>query len=190
MLTRSLLILTLFKLSLNSNISYNSNKTFNSDTPNNPTNNNPNTPYEISPRNCDTAICPSKLGKCINSKCECYYQYTTLTSNFNGKFCNYKKHLRVTAFFLEFFFPIGLGHLYTDKLKLAIFKFVSFMIFFTFFCGEFFCIRCKLSALNKCHLYLAVFILFDLFVWICLQICDLVSYGFGFYYDGNGVELI
>ena len=143
---------------------------------------------------CNTINCSIEQGICIKNICECFYEYTTLNgSNINSndqKFCNYKKHCRITAFLLEFLFPIGVGHLYTRKINLALFKFTIFLIFFSFLCGEFCYLNYKLNAMNKCHIYLAFLIVLNIFLWICLHICDLVGYGFGFYKDGNGIELI
>jgi hypothetical protein len=162
---------------------------------------------------CTPINCRFNQGMCVMNKCECFYGFVTMNKfkSFAGSeltnlsrvskthntaiaseidFCTYKQHCKITAFFLEFFFPIGAGHFYVGKYHLALFKLAMFLVFFCFICGEFFFIRCKLSALNKCHLYLALGIVADIFLWLCFHLFDLVNYGFGFYQDGNGIALI
>jgi hypothetical protein len=142
---------------------------------------------------CDPFNCPLNQGICIENKCECFYEFTTIVNDQDKtefEYCNYPKHLRATAFILEFFFPFGAGHFYIEKVKLGIFKLICFMIFFLFICGEFCYLSCKLNATNKCHLYLAFGIIFDIAIWLCFHLFDLICFGFGIYTDGNNIELI
>ncbi len=152
-------------------------------------------------KNCTPLTCPMSQGLCINNACECSYGFKTALkskNNFSLKnfheesesFCNYKQLCTTTAFFLEFLFPFGGGHLYAQNYKLAFLKFFSFSIFFCFICGEFFFIKIKLSALNRCHIFLAYTIVFDIFLWFLFHLVDLFCYGAGFYKDGNQIEFI
>lgn len=165
---------------------------------------------------CSPLNCPINQGMCLDNHCECFYSYITYIGNTSHNkggnntnsstvipiikfietpheniiYCNYERKCKVTAFLLEFLFPFGAGHLYTGKLKLALIKLLTFSIFFLFICGELFYLKCKLNALNKCHMYLTFSIIGDIFFWLCFHICDLFSYAFGIYTDGNGVKLI
>lgn len=146
--------------------------------------------------NCSKDNCDGERGICINNNCECNYGYMSIVTeeavkiNSKQSFCKYKQHSKIIAFFLEFFFPIGAGHFYTGKYTLALVKLLLFSTFFFFICGDTCFLKCKLSAVNKCHVYIAIAIVLDLIVWLCLHVFDLFSYAFSFYKDGNGINLI
>jgi hypothetical protein len=154
-------------------------------------------------KTCNPIICPFNQGICIENICKCSPGFTTngiynnqtsqisqTTFSNTETFCNYRQLCAYTAFFLEFLFPIGAGHIYAKNFKLAILKFFSFSIFFCFICGEFFLFRVKLSILSKCDRIIAYFLISDIFIWFIFHLVDLAFYGAGIYRDGNGIELL
>jgi hypothetical protein len=139
-------------------------------------------------KNCSFQNCPLLQGVCFEDQCVCSYGFKTfIVKNEPEIYCNYKQKSRMTAFFLEFFFPIGLGHLYAGKVTLGIIKCSLFCLFFLGLCGEIMCIRLNMNKFLLCS---AFTLLADMCLWIVLQIVDLICYAFGFYLDGNGLPMI
>lgn len=137
---------------------------------------------------CNYENCPLLQGVCYQDNCLCSYGFKTfLKINDPEIYCNYKQKSRMTAFFLEFFFPIGLGHVYAGKFSFALIKFGLFIGFFIGLCGELICIKLNFEKLVVCS---AFTLLGDMCLWITFQIVDLVCYSLGYYSDGNGVQLI
>jgi hypothetical protein len=137
---------------------------------------------------CNYENCPLLQGVCYEDNCLCSYGFKTyMKTNDPVIYCNYKQRSRMTAFFLEFFFPIGLGHLYAGKITLALIKFGLFIGFFIGLCGELMCIKLNFEKLVVCS---AFTLLADMCLWISIQLVDLVCYALGYYSDGNGVQLI
>lgn len=139
-------------------------------------------------KRCNYQNCPLYQGVCVDDTCICSYDYTTFKyENEPLIYCNYKQKSKFTAFFLEFFFPVGAGHLYAGKTLLAVIKFSLFLIFFCGMCSE----LCSLGMqMNKLVICSAFVILVDMFIWIILQFIDIICYAFGIYKDGNGVAMI
>lgn len=142
-----------------------------------------------STNNCTISNCPPGRGICVEDKCLCAYGYVTFNKSENHAqiFCNYKQKSRLTAFFLEFFFPIGIGHAYAGKVYLAIIKFSLFLILVCGTCGELCCIGIEN---NKGVICSAILILFVLLFWLAMCFFDLFAYAFGYYTDGNGILMI
>ena len=137
---------------------------------------------------CNPKNCPITQGACYENRCVCSYGFATLKVKDQPDInCNYQLKSRMTAFFLEFFFPIGLGHFYAEKYVLALIKFSLFLFFFSSICGELCCIKFRFHKLLICS---AFAIVIDMSLWIILQFVDLVCYAFGFYKDGNGFRMI
>ena len=137
---------------------------------------------------CNYRNCPPNQGVCYEGECICAYGFTTLDIEEEPlKYCNYKQKSRMTAFFLEFFFPIGLGHIYAAKYLLALIKFSLFFLFFCGVCGEICCMNLNMDKLMFCS---AFTLLADMCFWLTFQLVDLICYAFGFYKDGNGVPML
>jgi hypothetical protein len=137
---------------------------------------------------CNYQNCPLLQGVCYEDNCICAYGFKTfIKKNDPEIYCNYKQKSRMTAFFLEFFFPIGLGHLYAGKITLALIKFGLFILFFIGLCGELMCIKLNLGNLVLCS---AFTLLVDMCLWVTFQFVDLICYALGYYSDGNGVPMI
>lgn len=137
-------------------------------------------------KTCNYSNCPLFQGVCYEEKCICGYGFTSVESQ-PMIYCNYRQKKRMVAFFLEFFFPLGVGHLYAGKTIMAIIKFTMFIFFFCGLCGELCCISLNINKWQVCSAFV---ILIDLALWFGLQIVDVVCYAFGFYNDGNGVKMI
>jgi hypothetical protein len=153
--------------------------------------------------NCNPISCPYNQGMCLGNICKCSLGFTTYhvycnnspqttPSNYSKSetYCNYRQLCAYTAFFLEFMFPFGAGHLYARNFKQAILKFFSFSIFFCFICGEFFLFKFKLSILSKLDRIIVFIIISDIFIWFIFHLADIICYGAGIYSDGNGIELL
>ena len=132
---------------------------------------------------CSNSNCPIDNGKCINNICQCNYSYVTL--NYNGIYCNYKKTSKWIPFILEIFFP-SLGHFYIGKFYLGLFK--LFFLLFPIFLSLLPCSQNR-RIKDPCFNILSFIILFCFFVEFCLLVSDPFLYIFKYYLDGNGVEL-
>jgi hypothetical protein len=138
---------------------------------------------------CTYENCPLYQGVCYEDKCICAYGFTTFNKNplEPSIYCNYKQKYKLVAFFLEFFFPVGAGHIYAEKYLHALVKFILFIIFFCAMCGEIFCLNLKMEKMLICS---AFTIFADMCLWIVLQFVDILCYGLGIYSDGNSMPMI
>ena len=74
---------------------------------------------------CNLDNCPPLSGFCSRDICICNRNYITINNKniqSNGIFCNSPLKSRFVAFALEFFFPFGIGHFYSEKTILAVIK--------------------------------------------------------------------
>ncbi|MCQ2817044.1 MAG: hypothetical protein MJ252_07245 [archaeon] len=136
---------------------------------------------------CNYSNCPPLQGVCFNNQCICGKGYATVNNeyiNSNGISCNYKTKSQFIAFLLEFFFPIGVGHLYSERTLMASIKFGIFVFFLIGFCSELCLLK---TAMNKCIICLSIFFILDIIIWFGIQLVDLCGFALGFYKDGHGV---
>ena len=138
---------------------------------------------EINPL-CNQFIC--KEGNCIGDTCVCDYGYTTLKQSNSNFQCDYKRKERIVAVFLEFFFPIGIGHFYIGNYLTGIIKLSLFIvILLSISTGICFSYYAKNSVLAP------FFVLcLSIFIFVVWYILDLVKFTFGFYLDGKGEHLL
>ena len=139
---------------------------------------------------CSPSNCPPLQGVCDKNVCVCAKDYATVDNEYiksYGISCNYQTKTKFIAFILELFFPIGVGHIYAEKTYMAILKFCLFLVFIFSFCGELCCLK---SKINSCLIFLSVIFILDFLAWMIVQLIDIVSYGLGYYTDGNGVPMI
>lgn len=138
---------------------------------------------------CNVEICPPMQGVCYEDKCICAYGFKTVAPQEDEPLikCNYRQKSHMVAFFLEFFFPVGIGHLYAEKITLTLVKFSIFAVFFVGACGQLCCLNLKI---NKWIIFTSMLLLFDLVLWIALQIVDIICYVLNYYLDGNGIRMI
>jgi hypothetical protein len=138
---------------------------------------------EINPL-CNQFNC--KEGNCFDNLCVCDYGYTTLKNSPTNIQCDYKKKERIIAVLLEFFFPIGIGHFYVGKyftglLKLSLFVIILLSIS-TGICFSYY---------SKNSVIAPFFILcLSTLIFVIWYLVDIVKFSFGYYLDGNGIELI
>jgi hypothetical protein len=144
---------------------------------------------------CTLKICDSIGGECIDDQiCKCNEGFTTYLRNNSMKLCNYQKKNSVIAAFLELFLGFGLGHLYSGRKIIGIFKlFLSCML-----C----CIGCcaigigmKLDSEIRSDQPNTV-VVFLYFIFVCIlyvlvfwQILDFILFIFKIYSDGNEIPL-
>jgi hypothetical protein len=139
---------------------------------------------------CSPSNCPPLQGICEKNVCICSKNFKTVNNQYIKSYginCNYQIKYKLIAFLLELFFPIGVGHIYAEKTNMAILKFTLFVIFILSFCGELCCLK---SKINNSVICLSFIFLLNFFAWISIQIIDIVSYGLGYYNDGNAVPFI
>ena len=139
---------------------------------------------------CSPSNCPPLQGVCDKNVCVCAKDYATVDNEYiksYGISCNYQTKTKFIAFILELFFPIGVGHIYAEKTYMAILKFSLFLVFIFSFCGELCCLK---SKINNCLICLSFIFILDFLAWFSIQLMDIVSYGLGYYTDGNGVPMI
>ena len=140
---------------------------------------------------CNISNCPPVRGSCFSNVCVCDERYTTVNNQYvknNGINCNYELKYKLYAFLLEFFFPFGMGHYYSGKTIFFIIKLFLFGGLILSCCF----IACFLAEdkITGCQTALTLIFLLCAILLVILQIIDLVSYGFGIYYDGNGVPML
>lgn len=152
---------------------------------------------------CNQINCPFGQGQCLNNQCYCFTGYVTNINDNNnnnirsGKilektiiYCNYEVKSHTIAFFLEFFFPFGTGHFYSQRYVHGCFKLMLFLFLCIFWCGDICGIRIRFalnSKMDKIHIFIVLLNLLSLFI---VHIIDLICFGFQIYKDGNGVEMI
>ena len=132
---------------------------------------------------CNYYNCPYLQGVCSNNECICAKHYMTVKDKSNKEqiFCNYETKSKFTAFFLEFLFPLGIGHFYANNYGKGILKFALFALLLSSCCFELCCLK---AMINKGIVCLSFLVFVVLCSWIALQVMDLVGYLFGFYTDG------
>ena len=139
---------------------------------------------------CNESNCPSSRGFCNNNnQCICQNNYITVNNEFvksNGVSCNYHLKSRYIALLLEFFFPFGIGHFYSGKTLLAVIKLTLFIFLVCAFLSVLCCFVGK--VVSVCSTITCFLIVLCLVGLVFMEIFDLVSYGLGFYYDGNGIQ--
>lgn len=153
---------------------------------------------------CNQINCPFGQGQCLNNQCYCFTGYVTNTNEINSNnhlktektqektitYCNYEVKSHTIAFFLEFFFPFGTGHFYSQRYINGCFKLMLFVFLCIFWCGDICGIRIRFalnSKMDKIHIVIVLLNLLTLFI---VHIIDLICFGFQIYKDGNGVEMI
>ncbi len=138
---------------------------------------------------CDLSTCPFNQGQCIFGKCICNKEYTTVV-NKNNTNCSYTKTKQKIFFFLEVIGFVGIGHIYAGRIFFGLIKLI-FLWFYSIFCISFviifngLAVDLKQTALFKKYLS-GLLLILPLF----LHGLDMYLIGFGYYNDGNSVELL
>ena len=135
---------------------------------------------------CNKYTCPKNRGECNeDNECVCIKGYDSVDNLSLGDFyCNYKKKSKLIAFLLEFVLGFGAGHFYIGHINRATIK----LIFTTLTCLLF----CQSNSIKKITEIKRVAIPLERFCiigWIIWQVVDGFLIGFGYYKDGNGIEL-
>ena len=136
--------------------------------------------YNCSYNNCIYGSCNA------TNHCECDESYETFPENSTLK-CLYEKKLTSTSFFLEFFIPIGVGHLYLKRYEFGLFK-IFFAIISCGFLYVYYTVSYKNPAAETTRLVITLntFIVFPLYlIW---HIVDIILFAISGYSDGNGIS--
>ena len=137
---------------------------------------------------CDFTNCPLGKGTCFENTCICNIGYTTLAKD--EVLCEYEEKEHSIAFFLEFFFPFGTGHFYSERNFFGIIKLLLCGLLCLFWCGDICNLRIRFtvnSKLDKIHIGC---VLVNFLTFTLLHIVDLICFGFNIYKDGNGMDMI
>ena len=141
-------------------------------------------------------ICSLAGGECIinNLKCKCKQGYTTLFNEENLILCNYKRYNRLAAGSIELLFGFGFGHFYCKRyLNGSIQLFGEFISYFLIIClfvnfilydNNF-----NFGYLTLTNIYLKLYCPLFIVIIFSWQLIDFVLFFFGYYRDGNDIDL-
>ena len=135
---------------------------------------------------CNKYTCPKNRGTCNEqNECICFKGFYTVDDLSKGDFyCNYQRKSKLITFLLEFVLGFGAGHFYRGGLLLATIK----MIYTSLTCLLF----CQYNSIKKIPEYKSFALPLEkymVFGWIAWQIVDGLLIYFGFYNDGNALEM-
>ena len=158
------------------------------------TQSNPNNFFDIFQNVCNAQTCPLPFAYCSTPQnCHCSAGYAHVvqvsgTSPIVTQPCQYTQKKQLVAFLLEFFFPFGVGHLYSQRTLNGVLKLCFVLLTPCLMC----CLTiCGLSISEKMGgvAVMALGVLYSLgtFAWL---ITDLILFGINKYSDGNGVPLM
>ena len=138
-------------------------------------------------------LCDRTGGSCTDNICLCNPGYITFLSYKSRMYCNYEQKSRMKAGFLELILGNGIGHFYSGRSLNGLFK-LSLTIFICFSCYISLFLIKKLEedprTAGHPHLSLLFIVTVSLVVIIVLwQILDGFLFFFGFYKDGNNLDL-
>ena len=145
---------------------------------------------------CNMESCPHKKGICYQNICLCHEGYLTVDpgqiESYGKTFCDYIQRRHYVALLLEFFLPIGIGHLYARKIRLAIAKFIFALILGGLVLYNRWAVNKIMSDLTfKPNIGRNILLQMVLsFGYSIFNLTDLICYGFNLYSDGNGLPLI
>ena len=152
---------------------------------------------------CNISNCPYPNGVCYKNSCICsemFYTYKDNTAS-NQQYCNYDRKNHIYAVLLEFFFGIGIGHIYARNYFLGFYKILFWFTIYLFNWGT----KCNGNCNFSCNsenqniqsqtlhktsrrmVYVSFRLILILIAW---YLFDLIMYGANIYTDGNGEKLI
>lgn len=127
-------------------------------------------------------------GFCNTTKfCICDDGFDTFPSN-NTIACNYSKYKVKVAFYLEFFLPFGIGHLYSERNEFGIFKIFLFIVSVAMLI-IYVIIAKKKNSSETTELVIALNTFLIVPLYLMWHIIDIVLFGVNGYTDGNGISL-
>jgi len=144
---------------------------------------------------CTENNCDPSRGKCNKGTCECIRGFANIVTEnkaqaVEGKYCSYTQKRQLTAFLLEFFLSFGIGHLYTERWIIGVFK--LFLISLT--CGFFSVLKflnkgVHIEDQSKASFTILTFASFMLCTFAVWQLVDIVLFGINYFPDGKGIPL-
>lgn len=127
-------------------------------------------------------------GYCNSTKfCICDDGFETFPSN-NTIGCNYLKYKVKVAFYLEFFLPFGIGHLYSERNEFGIFKIFLFIVSVAMLI-IYVIIAKKKNSSETTELVIALNTFLIVPLYLMWHIIDIMLFGVNKYVDGNGIPL-
>lgn len=131
--------------------------------------------------NCLNGVCLSNL------ICKCNKNFVNLINYKSEGYCTHKLKKQYIAFFLEFFFILGFGHLYIGNILYFVIKITVFVLFVLCSLSAKFCFIYKSLEIKR-YVYLLTYIVnYILFVW---HVADITLFGLNMYKDNKGYKLI
>ena len=143
---------------------------------------------------CGDNICHPNGGKCFDQiQCICNEGYTTINFPTYHVNCNYKQVSRTKAFLIELFFGFGLGHFYTGRTGMGLFKLFCYSLFCSCCCGSLYMIKKIREEMEaEDHPYVSLLFVLSIVYKVILvlwQLIDSVLFLINYYPDGKGVQL-
>ena len=136
---------------------------------------------------CGANNCANDKGICYLDKCFCYKDYESIKSS--DIYCNYARKNHFVALLLEFFFPFGAGHLYTESYLISGLK-LLYSVLLIFFFYLYYNSNVETNNIKKHILvFMIVFYLFCLSLYLIWNIIDWILFGFNIYKDGNYIAM-
>lgn len=140
------------------------------------------------PHECNFDNCPLGKGTCFENSCVCNIGFTTTSTDFTS--CNYEQKDHTIAFFLEFFFPLGTGHFYAERILFGVIKLFLATLLCLFWCGDICNLRIRFTLNSKWDKIHMGCVLVNFLAFTIMHLVDLAGFGFNIYKDGNGIDLI
>ena len=153
--------------------------------------------FDIYQSGCNAQNCPLPYAYCTSgTNCHCSSGFANFrlasTNPTNNLPCQYTQKKQLVAFLLEFFFPFGVGHFYSQRTVIGILKLLFIVATPCLFCCLLCCGLFSMDSLSSQKVFstlsatLGLIYTIGLFAWV---IVDLVFFGLNKYTDGNGVPL-
>lgn len=141
---------------------------------------------------CSNKNCPLPFGTCMDDKtCRCldgYANFVPEGKETYGYYCSYQQKKQVTAFLLEFFLSMGVGHFYSGRTTFGVIKLLIELG--PLIMGILMCCSVLIKDTSSC---MGLFIMISVCAFVCTslvwQLVDLIMFGINNYRDGYGVPL-
>ena len=144
--------------------------------------------------NCDFSNCPLGKGTCFENSCICNIGWMTLPINKESSkqhdFCDYEQKDHSIAFFMEFFFPLGVGHFYSMRYLFGLIKLILASVLCLFWCGDLCGLRIRFALNSKWDKVHMGCVLINFLSFTVMHLIDLICFGFNIYKDGNDIDMM
>ena len=141
---------------------------------------------------CNPNTCKSPPNQCVDANtCRCGPGYANLDNYSTREYCTYEQKKQLTAFLLELFLGMGIGHLYCIRIWKGILKMILGLLPCVLICVvnmKHLSFKMDPSSTPGTRIILYTMIL-SCCVYVVWEIVDIFMFGFNKYNDGFGVPL-